>query len=112
MWILVVGLVVFLGIHSTRMFVPEWRNSIIETRGEGPWKGMYTVASLAGFALLVWGYGFARTDNIFFYSAPVWLSHLVPLLMIPVMILLVASNAPAGRIKKVVKNPMLIAVKI
>ncbi|MEM9330098.1 MAG: NnrU family protein [Pseudomonadota bacterium] len=112
MWFLVAGLFVFLGIHSTRMLAPAWRESFIEARGEAPWKGMYTITSIAGMALLVWGYGQARFDNVFLYASPVWLSHLQLLLMVPVMILLVASNLPAGRIKKAVKNPMLIAIKI
>ena len=111
---LIAGLVVFLGVHSIRMIAPGFRENFIASRGEGTWKGIYSLASIAGFALLVWGYGEARVSpsNAFFYSSPTWLTHLQLLLMIPVMILLVASQLPAGRIKKAVKNPMLTAVKI
>lgn len=109
---LIAGLVAFLGIHSVRVFAPATRDTFIETRGEGPWKGLYSIISILGFVLLIYGYGVARTDNVFFYSPPTWFTHILLLLMIPVMILLVASQLPAGRIKKAVKNPMLLAVKI
>lgn len=112
MGLLILGLVVFLGIHSVRMIAPGFRDGIIETRGEGTWKGIYTVLSIIGLVLLVYGYGAAREDNVFFYSSPTWMNHLQLLLMIPAMILLIASQGPVGRIKKAVKNPMLIGVKI
>ncbi len=109
---LIAGLVLFLGIHSARVFAPAMRDNFIASRGEGPWKLTYTVISFAGLILLIWGYGQARVDNVFFYSPPTWFSHIVLLLMLPSMILLVASQFPAGYIKKTVKNPMLLAVKI
>ena len=112
MSILITGLIVFLGIHSVRMFAPAIRTNVIEARGENAWKGIYTLISFAGLALMIWGYGQARLDNSYFYSPPLGLMHLQLLLMVPVMILLVASQLPAGKIKKAVKNPMLIAVKL
>ncbi|MEL7430423.1 MAG: NnrU family protein [Pseudomonadota bacterium] len=112
MFLLILGLVVFLGIHSTRVFAPAFRERMIAERGERTWKLLYAVFSIIGFVLLIYGYGAARLDNVFFYSAPTWFAHILILLMIPVMILLVASQLPAGRIKKAVKNPMLLATKI
>ena len=109
---LILGLILFLGIHSVRVFAPAMRANFIEQRGEKAWKGLYTILSFAGLILLIYGFGAARLDNTFFYSSPSWFSHLQMLLMIPVMILLVASQLPAGRIKKTVKNPTLLAVKI
>lgn len=113
MLMLIAGIVIFLGIHSARMVAPGFRQSVIDSRGEGAWKGIYTIASLAGFVLLVWGYGEARVSgsNEFFYSGPTWLKHIVVLLMAPAMVFLVASQLPAGRIKKALKNPMLVSVK-
>ena len=109
---LIIGLVLFLGVHSVRIFAPEFRKTQIDVRGLNAWKGIYSVVSLIGFVILVWGYGIARQDPVVFWVAPLWMSHLVALLMIPVMILLVASQAPAGRIKAAVKHPQLLAVKI
>ncbi|OCW55561.1 NnrU family protein [Hoeflea olei] len=109
---LVIGLVLFLGVHSVRIFAPEFRRAQIEARGLNTWKGIYSVASIVGFVILVWGFNIARQDPVVFWVAPVWMSHLVALLMVFVMILLVASQVPAGRIKAAVKHPMLLAVKI
>ena len=109
---LVAGLVIFLGIHSVRLVAPGVREKFISDRGLGSWKGIYSVVSIIGLILLIWGYGQARYDNVYLYTPPLWLNHLQYLLMIPAMILLTASDGPVGRIKKTVKNPMLIGVKI
>ncbi|EDQ32076.1 putative membrane protein [Hoeflea phototrophica DFL-43] len=109
---LIVGLVLFLGVHSVRIVAPEFRQSQIEARGLNAWKGMYTAVSLLGFLVLVWGYGQARLDPVVFWVAPAWVSHVVLLAMLFAMIFLVASQVPAGKIKAAVKHPMLLAVKI
>lgn len=112
MWLLILGLVLFLGVHFARVFAPAMRENFIANRGEGAWKGIYSILSILGFVVLIYGYGQARFDNVFLYSSPRWMTHLQWLLMLPAMTLLVASQLPAGRIKKAVKNPMLIGVKI
>lgn len=109
---LVIGLVLFLGIHSVRILAPEYRQAQIDARGLNAWKGIYSLISIAGLVVLIWGYGQARLDPVVFWVAPGWMSHVVALLMIIAMILLVASQMPAGRIKAAVKHPMLLAVKI
>ncbi|MFZ4759576.1 MAG: NnrU family protein, partial [Burkholderiaceae bacterium] len=75
MIILVLGLVLFLGIHSVRIFADDWRSAQIAQRGEGTWKGLYTLLSLGGFALLVWGYGLTRQAPVELWSPPVWTRH-------------------------------------
>jgi uncharacterized membrane protein len=109
---LAVGLVLFLGIHSVRIVAPEFRAAQIDARGLNAWKGIYSLVAIAGFVILVWGYGIARQDPVVFWIAPSWMSHLVALLMLPAMVLLAASQVPAGRIKASVKHPMLLGVKI
>ncbi|WP_417435016.1 NnrU family protein [Hoeflea sp.] len=109
---LIVGLVLFLGMHSVRIVAPAWRQAQIDKLGLNAWKGIYSLVSIVGFVILVWGYGIARQDPVVFWVAPGWMSHLVALLMLPAMILLIASQVPAGRIKAAVKHPMLLAVKI
>ena len=109
---LIVGLVLFLGIHSVRIAAPAFRQAQIDNRGLNAWKGIYTLVAIAGFVILVWGYGIARQDPVVFWIAPAWMSHVVALLMLPAMIFLVASQVPAGRIKAAVKHPMLLGVKI
>jgi uncharacterized membrane protein len=107
---LVLGLVIFLGVHSIRIVAPGWRDRMIARLGVGGWKGLYSIASIAGFVLIVVGYAAARLEPIALYYPPFWLRHLMMLLMLPVFILLVAAYLP-GRIKAAVKHPMLTATK-
>jgi uncharacterized membrane protein len=107
----IVGLVVFLGIHSVSIVAPAWRDAQIAQRGEGVWKGLYSVVSVAGFVLLVYGFGVARQSPLVLYSPPAALRHLALALMLPVFPLLLAAYLP-GRIKTATKHPFLLAVKI
>ena len=109
---LVAGLVIFLGVHSIRIVAPGWRDRMIARLGVGGWKGVYSIASIAGFVLIVGGYAAARVqpDPVALYYPPFWLRHLMMLLMLPVFPLLVAAYLP-GRIKAAVKHPMLTATK-
>ncbi len=108
---LILGMVVFLGVHSTAIFAPNWRAQQITARGEATWKGIYSVVSLASFALMIYGYGVARQSPVVLYTPPTFLRHLVVLLMLPAFVLLFASQLP-GRIKTATKHPMLLATKI
>ena len=108
---LILGMLVFLGVHSTAIFAPNWRAQQIAARGEAFWKGSYSVVSLVSFALMVYGYSVARQSPVVLYSPPVFLRHLVLLLMLPAFVLLFASQLP-GRIKTATKHPMLLATKI
>ncbi|CAN7566669.1 NnrU family protein [Phyllobacterium sp. LjRoot231] len=111
MLVLVLGIIVFLGIHSVRIVAPEWRLAKIEQWGEGRWKGLYSLISLVGFVLLVWGYGIARVDAPIIYEPPVWMKHVTALLMLFAFIFLGLFIAKPGRMKPALKHPMLIAIK-
>lgn len=112
MLILIIGLVLFLGIHSVRIFADEFRDAQIAKRGEKGWKGMYTLFAVIGLVLIIWGYGQARMDPVVFWIAPSWMSHVAALLMLFSIIFLVVSQVPAGKINAAVKHPMLLSVKI
>ena len=111
MSLLVLGLVLFLGIHSVSILAPAWRDGQVARRGERPWKGIYSVASIVGFVLLIYGYGLARQSPVVLYTPPHWMHHVTLLLMLPVFPLLLAAYLP-GRIKAATKHPMLAAVKL
>lgn len=112
MLILIVGLILFLGMHSVRIFAPGFRDRIIAERGENTWKGIYTVVSLVGFALIIWGFSIARFTAPILYSPPISMAHFALLLMLVSFILLAVFGMPAGKIKAAVKHPMLLAVKL
>lgn len=111
MTLLILGLVLFLGIHSVSIFAPAWRDQQVARRGEMAWKGLYSVASLVGFALILYGYGLARQAPVVLYSPPSYFKHISWLLMVPVFPLLLATYLP-GRIQRAAKHPMLVAVKL
>jgi uncharacterized membrane protein len=108
--LLIAGLVLFLGVHSVAIVAPTFRTRTIQRMGEGAWKGLYALISLAGFVLICYGFGLARQAPVVLYSPPTWLRHLALLVMLPVFPLLIAAYLP-GRIKTAAKHPMLAAVK-
>ncbi|HSO07909.1 MAG TPA: NnrU family protein [Pelomicrobium sp.] len=112
MTLLIAGLVVFLGTHSVRIVAEDFRNRQIAKMGEKPWKLVYSVISLVGFVLIVYGYGAARLDPVFLWQPPVWTRHLAALLTIPAFILVVAAYVPKTRIKAKVGHPMVLGVKV
>lgn len=111
MIILIAGLVLFLGAHSISIVAAGWRNRTAARLGEQPWQGIYGLVAIAGFALIVWGYGMAHLEAVVLYVPPVWLRHLTLLLMVPVFPLLLAAYLP-GRIQTATKHPMLAATKL
>ena len=112
MALLAIGLVIFLGTHAINLLAPAARARAVARLGEGGWKGVYSLISLAGFVLLCIGYGEARVDPVVLWTAPRWLYWATAVLMLPAMILLVAGNLPGSRIKQRVGHPMLLSVKV
>jgi uncharacterized membrane protein len=110
MTLLILGLVLFLGSHSVSIVAPGWRDAQAARSPLG-WKGAYTVVAIAGFVLIVYGYGEARLTAPLLYAPPTWMRHLSMLLLLPVFPLLLAAYLP-GRIKAAAKHPMLAATKL
>jgi uncharacterized membrane protein len=110
MLILILGLAIFLGIHSIAIVAPQWRTSAVARLGEAPWKGAYGLISLLSFVLICYGFGVARLSPVVLYTPPHWMRHLTFLVMLPVFPLILAAYLP-GRIKTALKHPMLAAVK-
>jgi len=111
MAVLVFGLLIFLGVHSIRIFADGWRSAQIARLGEKAWKGLYSIVSLIGFGLIVWGFGMARATPVVLWSPPEWMRHLTALLMLLAIILLVAAYIPGNRIKAKIGHPMLAGTK-
>jgi uncharacterized membrane protein len=112
MIVMVLGLVLFLGVHSVRVFADDWRAAQIAARGEGAWKGVYSLLSIAGFVLIVYGYGLTRTAPVELWNPPVWTRHLASLLTLAAFVLLAAAYVPRTRIKAAVGHPMVLGVKV
>jgi uncharacterized membrane protein len=112
MTLLILGLIIFLSAHSTRIFAESWRTQFIARRGEGMYKGLYALASFAGLALIVWGYGASRANPVDLYNPPLWTRHLAALLMLASLIFLAAAYVRGNRIKAAVGHPMVLSVKV
>ncbi|HEY5861540.1 MAG TPA: NnrU family protein, partial [Casimicrobiaceae bacterium] len=112
MTLLVAGLVLVLGAHSGRIFADPWRTSMIARIGRNPWRGIYALVSLAGFALIVWGYGQARGNPVVVWSPPAWTRHAASLLVLPAFVLIAAGNIPGTRIRAALGHPMLLGTKL
>jgi uncharacterized membrane protein len=112
MVLLVAGLIVFLGVHSMRIFAEDWRVARIAAIGMPAYKGIYSVVSLVGLVLIVIGYGQARAVPVVLWDPPLWTRRLSALLMLFAFVLLVGAYVPGNRIKAAVKHPMILGVKI
>jgi len=111
MTLLLLGLVLFLGAHSVRIAAEPLRTRLISSLSLNGYKGVYSLLSLAGFVLLVYGYAAARAAPVVLFTPPVWTKHLAALLTIPAFILLAAAYVPGTRIKARVGHPMVLGVK-
>jgi uncharacterized membrane protein len=107
MTLLIVGIVVFLGLHLVPT-VPGVREKLVSRLGENGYKALFSLLSVAAFVLLV--YGFAKAPVIQVWSPPAWTRWVAIVLMLPAFIFLVAAYLP-GRIKARLKHPFLIAIK-
>tara|TARA_R110000803_G_scaffold14953_6_gene41520 strand:+ start:1820 stop:2395 length:576 start_codon:yes stop_codon:yes gene_type:complete len=108
----ILGLVIFFGAHLFTTFRSREPGKDVKAKlGYGPYMGLYSLVSIAGFVLICWGFGATR-DAGSLYMAPSWGRHVNLALMLPSLILLAASQLPTGAIKKAVKHPMLVAVKL
>ena len=111
MSLLILGLLVFLAAHSTRVFADDWRTRMIERIGEKPWKGIITVLSVIGFILIVVGYGEARQNPVVLWVPPLWTRHLALLINLVAFISLAAAYVPRNGIKARFGHPMVAGVK-
>ena len=109
--VLVLGLAIFIGVHLVTT-ARGFRAALIARVGEWPYKGAYTLASLAGLLLIAWGFATYRaTGWVVVWTPPAFARHIVVAAMWPAMILMVAAYIP-GSIKTTLKHPMLVAVKL
>jgi uncharacterized membrane protein len=112
MFVLILGIVVFLGVHTlaTRR---QTRADLIARFGEGPYKGLFSLGALVGFALIVWGFSLYRAQGLIpVWTPPIWTRHLTITLMWFAFVALACMNPAPSRIRGWLRHPMLVAVKI
>lgn len=109
---LIVGLMLFLGVHSVRIVAEDWRQRQRERLGEGLWKGLYSLVALAGLLLMVKGFGQVREQPLLLWVPPQGMRHLAGLLTAIAFVLFAAAYVPGNGIRARVRHPMLAGVKV
>ncbi len=107
-WLLI-GLILFLGMHSVRMVLPGVREVFWQAWGENAWKGIYTVVSIVGLILIVWGYGLTRVEGTVLYVPPSW-GGIANLILMFAAFTLLPFNMRSDLLRPYIKNPFLLAV--
>lgn len=108
---LIIGLILFLGMHSVRMALPGLREVLWQAWGENAWKGIYSLVSLLGIILVVWGFGLTREQGVQVYDPPSWGLHVTLFLMF-ISFSLLPFNMRSSRLRPLIKNPFLLAVAL
>jgi uncharacterized membrane protein len=109
--VLIVGIVLFVGVHSISIVDESWRNRVVERFGLGFWRALHSLATLVGLAMIVIGYGLARRNPIVIYMPALWTHWVVIIGMLPVFVLIFSAYLP-GRIRTTMKHPVLVATKL
>jgi len=109
MLVLVFGLVIFFGTHSVRIAAAGFRDAEIATN-ERRWKGLYSLLSIIGFVLIVWGWSLYRPNAPEIFEPPSWGRQVASVLVLAAFVFLAAAYLPAGSIKHRLKHPMLVGI--
>lgn len=110
--VLILGLVLFLGMHSLRIFADGWRTRQVARLGLKRWKALYALVAIVGFVLICWGFGLARQHPVPLYVPPLWLRHLNALFTLVAFVLFVAARVPRNVFKARLHHPQVLAVKM
>ena len=109
---MIIGLILFLGPHSVRIFANDWRTRQINRHGEMLWQAVYSILSIAGFILIVNGYSEARMDPYVVWMPPLWLKNTMAILLLPFFVLIIAAYLPGTKIKSWSGHPMVASIKL
>ena len=112
MTLLIAGLLLFLGVHSVRIVADDFRTAQIARLGANGWKGLFALLSIAGFVMIIWGFGLARQQPVLLWATPSWLRHAASLLTLVAFVLVVAAFVPGNAIKGRLHHPMVLGVKL
>ena len=110
--VLVLGLLIFLGAHSLRLFADDWRNRQLARLGEKRWKGLFALVSLIGLVLICWGFGLTRRQPDLLYSPLLALRHANALFTLLAFVLIAAAYVPRNHLKTWLGHPMLLGASL
>ena len=111
MLLLILGLMIFIGTHSIRIYAETWREVQIKRLGLNVWQGLFGLSSIVGLVLIVIGFGQARAEPVYLWYPPTMLRHLAGLIIIVSFVMAAAAYVPGNRIKARIGHPLLAGVK-
>ena len=112
MAVLIIGLVLFLGLHSTRIVADGARTRFIERHGAGRWRGLYSLVSALGLVLIVWGYSLTLREPVVVYGPAPWSRTGAGLLTLAAIVLIAAAYVPRNHFKAWVGHPMVLGTAL
>ncbi|WP_321895947.1 NnrU family protein [Paraburkholderia heleia] len=112
MAILVLGLAIFIGVHSIRIVAGPWRAAQIERVGPRAWRGAFALLSILGFVLIVYGYGLSRRYPVPIWLPPFWTAHVTALFTAIAFIMIVAAYVPGNHFKRALGQPFVSGVAL
>lgn len=111
MTLLILGLALWWVTHLEKIWAPGRRATWVARMGEGPWKGIVTLATFIAIALMVVGYRQAEGDPAILWTAPLWFWHLNNALMALAVLVFIAGFF-ASPVRRWIRNPQLTGVKL
>jgi uncharacterized membrane protein len=108
---LILGLLIFLATHSVRIYADAWRTAQIASKGELAWKAIYSLVTLVGLVLLVWGYGQTRIEAVDLWTPPMWTHYVAAMLMLIAFVCIAAAYVRGNHLKEKFGHPMVAGVK-
>jgi uncharacterized membrane protein len=111
MTILIIGIVIFLGVHTLACF-RETRERLIEQFGLQRYKALYSLVAATGFVLIIYGFHVYRADGLIpLWTPPHWTRHLAMPLVWVAFVALASRRAPPSMIRGLLRHPTLVAIK-
>ena len=112
MTVLILGLAVFIGVHSIHTFAAHWRDAQIARFGMARWRAAFGVLSLVGMVLIVYGYGIARHAPVMLWRPPFGIAHATALLTLIAFVLIVAAYVRGNHFKRALGHPLLAGIAL
>lgn len=109
---MILGLILFIAVHSVRIFAPAKRELWITKFGEGTYKGLIALLSLVGFFIITQGYPDALASMTWGWSPSQYNRHLTVLLMLMAFVFAISAYVPHNHIKEKLKHPLVLSVKV
>lgn len=107
--LLIGGILIWIVVHLTKSVTPGLRTSLINSIGEGPYKGLFSLTLIGAIVMMVMGW--KATSPVLVYELPAGTRHVTMALMWLALILFVSARLP-NDFKRILRHPQLTGVII